>query len=365
MNFSIDIILRILLVIFSIMADAPPTLKQLQSRRVAVKGWVTRCVAKLDSLLKLTDDNLNVTHLNDAMDQFDKMLAKLDDIQSDVEFSIEDDDALLEDVNHAADFREGARNYRVEAAERLRQLSAAPGSSIASGAESASSTSTSEVKLPKISLPSFSGDVLQWESFWDVFSATVHESDISSVTKFSYLKSSLTGEAAQAIQGLALTAANYDTAVDILKERYGRKERLIFTHINQLLSIVVPSKCTLSSLKTLNDTLKGHTRALENLGINSEQYGVILTPLVLSRLPLEIRLEWSRDAEGKESDLTNLMDFLKKEIVRRERSQAMKDSLSASNSSAPVDEKRNKPPTASALQASSHTRAKPSSSCGF
>ena len=328
-----------------------PTHKQLLARRTAVKGWVTRCNQKLTDVLAEAD--INVTKLNDAMEQFDTMLAKLDYAQTEVECSIEVEEDLLADVNEAADYRESVREIRVLASEQLRLLC----SPAAPAASSSSHSLSPEVKLPKINIPSFGGDILQWESFWDIFSATVHDTDISIVTKFSYLKSSLEGEAAQAIQGLSLTVGNYETAVHILKERYGRKERLIFTHINSLLSITVPSKCALSSLKTLNDTLKGHTRSLENLGINSAQYGVILTPLVLSRLPQDIRLEWSREAEGKESDLTFLLDFLKKEIVRRERSQVMKDSLSQPTGP-PAEEKRNKLPTASALQASSSPRPK-------
>ena len=40
-------------------------------------------------------------------------------------------------------------------------------------------------------------------------------------------------------------------------------------------------------------------------------------------MPEEIRLEWSRESEGKEADLDHLMEFLEKEIHRRERSQSL------------------------------------------
>ena len=54
-------------------------------------------------------------------------------------------------------------------------------------------------------------------------------------------------------------------------------------------------------------------------------YGVILTPLILSRLPQDVRLEWAREGQGRESDLDWPLTFLASEINRRERSQSIRD----------------------------------------
>ena len=43
--------------------------------------------------------------------------------------------------------------------------------------------------------------------------------------------------------------------------------------------------------------------SLETLQVSGEQYGVILTPLILSRLSQDIHLEWAEEGEGHESDL--------------------------------------------------------------
>ena len=57
------------------------------------------------------------------------------------------------------------------------------------------------------------------------------------------------------------------------------------------------------------------------IGVGGDTYGVVLTPLLLHRLPHDIRLEWARVGEGKEGDLSILLDFIYAEIRRRERSQ--------------------------------------------
>ena len=119
----------------------------------------------------------------------------------------------------------------------------------------------------------------------------------------------LKGEALSAINGLALTDANYETARSILQQRFGRKERIVFAHIQQLLNLSCPGHST-ADLWSLYDKLQTHIRSLDALGVSGDTYGVILTPLVLHKLPENIRLEWAREGEGKESNLVGGSPFI-------------------------------------------------------
>ena len=67
---------------------------------------------------------------------------------------------------------------------------------------------------------------------------------------------------------------HYTIACDILKTRYGRKERMIFHHIQDLLNLSVSSsgpgsnsKSAISILWKLQDMLLTHIRILEALGV--------------------------------------------------------------------------------------------------
>ena len=331
--------------------------EELSRSRAACRGWVTRECKNLATTLE--DPELNVVKLSAAMDEFDKRLTNLDDVQSRYELSLENEDAILNDITTAADFRDSARKVRTLATEKFKELS---GDSDNKSAAHVSSFSMTDVKLPKLNLPVFNGDVLQWQSFWDQFVAAVDSTDFPDVSKFSYLRASLEGEPKAAIQGLSLTSAHYASACKILKDRFGRKETIIFTHIQKLLNLSVPSKCSVSALWKLNDDLQAHTRSLATLGIDGDKYGVILTPLILSRVPQELRLEWSRDGKGHESDLKFLLSFLEKEIQRRERSKMFQESLGPSFKYS-VEERRPRVATASALQATS--TVKPSKTCCF
>ncbi|MCP4269324.1 MAG: DUF1759 domain-containing protein [Candidatus Brocadiaceae bacterium] len=173
-------------------------------------------------------------------------------------------------------------------------------------------------RLPKVHIQPFDGNVLDWPTFWDKFTALIDTSSISNVEKFMYLSSYLKGEAANVVLGLSTTAANYDVAKSLLCNRFGRKEKIVAVHIQSLLNL---QNEKIDNLWTLHDKLQIHIRSLHNLGIEGGDYGVILTQIVLKSLPPYITLEWARNSEGKETDIKYLLTFLCDEIQRRERSQ--------------------------------------------
>ena len=102
----------------------------------------------------------------------------------------------------------------------------------------AATPTTARVKLPKISLPHFRGNLMRWSAFWDSFNSAIHINDrLSEIDKFNYLRSLLEGAAYDAIAGLALSAANYGEAVEILKKRFGNRQLIISKHMESLLSV--------------------------------------------------------------------------------------------------------------------------------
>jgi len=47
-------------------------------------------------------------------------------------------------------------------------------------------------RLPKLTLPTFPGDSLTWQTFWDSFYGAIHgNSNLSGIQKFNYLKPQL------------------------------------------------------------------------------------------------------------------------------------------------------------------------------
>ena len=116
---------------------------------------------------------------------------------------------------------------------------------------------STHVKLPKLSLKKFDGDLTKWTTFWDTFESAIHHNPaLSSIDKFSYLISLLESAAAEAISGLTLTSANYEEAVVILKRRFGNKQMIVNRHMDLLLSLeAVTSQHNLKGLRKLIDVV--------------------------------------------------------------------------------------------------------------
>ena len=124
------------------------------------------------------------------------------------------------------------------------------------------STAQYVTRLPKLRVPKYSSDPLNWQSFWDCFESAIHlNSNLSGVQKLSYLRAQLEGDAARVIIGLSLTNSNYVHSVDLLKDRYGKPDKLIKAHTQALLDTWKPVN-KLASLLAFHDTIEGHVRHL-------------------------------------------------------------------------------------------------------
>ena len=99
-------------------------------------------------------------------------------------------------------------------------------------------SSSSKVKLPKISLPRFDGDPVMWTTFWDSYQSTIHSNTgISDIDKFNYLRSLLDHAALDAIAGLTVSTTNYQQVVEILTKRFGNKHVIISKHMDALMTL--------------------------------------------------------------------------------------------------------------------------------
>ena len=158
---------------------------------------------------------------------------------------------------------------------------------------------TSSVRLPKLEIPSFSGDKLKWTEFWDAFEASIHKNtNISDIEKLNYLMSKLAGEAKQSVSGIHLSNENYVIVVDLLKERYGDQQTVVNSHYIELINLKsVPN--TSKGLRSLYDKIEKHLRSLEALDQDINQD--VFIAMITSKIPREvlIQLEIQKGARTK------------------------------------------------------------------
>ena len=169
-------------------------------------------------------------------------------------------------------------------------------------------------RLPKLTLPMFSGDPLTWQTFWDSFYVSIHVNrSLSGIQKFTYLKAQLEGDAARAIAGLPLTDANYAHSIALLEERYAQPHKLVNAHMKALLEMPSPTN-SLASLRIFYDSVESHIQGLSSLGKSEHSYGDILVPVLLGKLSPDIRRNLAREHSNSQWILADLMTALLKEI---------------------------------------------------
>ena len=169
-------------------------------------------------------------------------------------------------------------------------------------------------RLPKLTLPIFSGDPLSCQTFWDSFSAAVDTSTtLGTIQKLSYLRVQLQGDAARTIAGLPLTNTNYTHSVSLLKERFGQPNKIQNAHMQALLELPSPTN-ELSSLRLFYDSVETHIRGLLSLRVSKESYGALLLPIILAKLSVPTRKNLAREHSNLDWSIDDLQAAILKEI---------------------------------------------------
>ena len=78
-------------------------------------------------------------------------------------------------------------------------------------------------------------------------------------------------------------------------------------------------------LRNLYDRVERHIRSLLTAGIPQENYGPLLIPIVLEKLPDDIKLEVSRKSGTKRWKTDEFLEILEERIVARESCSFMKN----------------------------------------
>ncbi|XP_047999655.1 uncharacterized protein LOC125236773 [Leguminivora glycinivorella] len=100
-------------------------------------------------------------------------------------------------------------DYKCELKNVLSKLKAIP-SNASPMLPNTSTSKSSHVKLPKITIPTFSGKYEEWTGFRDLFISLIHKNkDIDDIQKLHYLKAHLAGEAEQLLRHIPISSESY------------------------------------------------------------------------------------------------------------------------------------------------------------
>ncbi|GFS72039.1 DUF1758 domain-containing protein [Trichonephila clavipes] len=119
------------------------------------------------------------------------------------------------------------------------------------------SARSAEVKLPKLSLPIFSGVTEEWLAFSDLFEAAVsNNNDLTGAQKLQYLKGNLKSDALKIVNSLSITNDNFEIAWKLLKDRYFNKREIMSFLIKKFINITPLSGESSTQILNLIDSTK-------------------------------------------------------------------------------------------------------------
>ena len=179
-------------------------------------------------------------------------------------------------------------------------------------ASSVTSTPSSDgkgVKLPKLDVPKFDGEILNWRSFWEQFCISVHDrTNLSDAEKLVYLQQSLKGGSAKStIEGLSRSGDNYAEAVGCLQSRYDRPRLIHKAHVRMILDTPSLKEGSGKELRRLHDTVQQHLRALK--AMEHEAPGPFITSTLELKLDQNTLFEWHKHS-GESTTVPHYNDLL-------------------------------------------------------
>ena len=165
------------------------------------------------------------------------------------------------------------------------------------------------VRLPKLDVPTFDGDILNWMTFWEQFSIAIHDrTHLSDAEKLAYLRHSLKdGSAKNTIEGLSRSGDHYSEAVECLRDRYNRPKLIHQAHVKKIVEIQPLKEGSGRELRRLHDVAQQHLRALKTMG--HEPDGTFITSLLQLKLDQTTLFEWQRH-DQKSTDVSHYNDLL-------------------------------------------------------
>lgn len=172
--------------------------------------------------------------------------------------------------------------------------------------------SNNHLRLHRINLPTFSGDLEDWIAFRNMFLSTIDGNTLlPAAQKMQYLMGALEGEARDIIGSLDLSEEGYVEAWTLLKDRYDDTKLIMQKHIKALFELPILTKQDPVELRQLLDGSLRHLRALKTLKRPTDQWDNLIIHMISSRLDRKTNEAWEITTKAnKTPTFIELTEFL-------------------------------------------------------
>ncbi|XP_054708495.1 uncharacterized protein LOC129218282 [Uloborus diversus] len=194
-------------------------LTRVKAKRSIVRRAVTNYVKKIEGNLK--EQDVNFEEICENLELLKQKEAELKDIDYKVEALIENLEELDSELESVFAYNEKVILIKFRAEKKLNEQKKQELNVSSLNSADKTNYGSETIKLPKLSLPNFSGNIIDWLTFKDLFNATVTKNEsLSDAQKLQYLKTSLKGDAAKIVNSIPISDSNFKIAYNLLDERY-------------------------------------------------------------------------------------------------------------------------------------------------
>ncbi|NEV48973.1 DUF1759 domain-containing protein, partial [Wolbachia pipientis] len=310
---------------FTMSAEA---FKALKAKRTAIKAQCTRTRNAINNIDPLSVD---IAYLKQRKEKFDAYWNQFNELHMQIvellELSSDLENVENLKIDQEVDCAAFEESYFITAAKIDAMIASSCASASVSNMQNSPLESNvsgqaplvqgyvrdiSQVHLPKIAIPKFSGNYEDWYPFYNTFESMIHlNMKLTNIQRFHYLISSLEGDAAHVIKSIQITSDNYCQALELLKQRFDDKSVISQEHIKSLFNLsVVPKKDHVSLRKLIDDVLR-HLRSLKGLDRPTEHWDDLIIYLIITKLDSSIISDWKDHIPADEMPtLKHLTDFL-------------------------------------------------------
>ena len=264
------------------MATETPEIIRAKKGRKGHRALVTRQIKQLEELLLLEQPNTSdITVLNNSLLELKTKLEGFDEV---IQYAL-DEDAYLKDLEECAD-RKRTIDKAVLEAQKFLNVKSESNRSHSPTHSCCSNQLNSGYKLPQLKLPNFEGNILEFRSFWEQFTAAVDGRDLSDIIKLQLLLGCLRGSIRKSVSGYKIEGRSYQLVVNYLKDLFDNPPKIVESLILRLLKLQSPSY-TYSSLHSFKSELQFLTQSLKSEGIvnDCKSCSVILGTILTQKLP--------------------------------------------------------------------------------
>lgn len=253
----------------------------LNRQRGYIKAQITRMNAYLSEEAKEADE----IKLTSKLDIMTKLESKSDELKVEY-YRLLKDEELVEHEKEFSEIDDSIQDIKVSLKRLLNTLTTVKkNDNIVTHTNDV--VKQTNVKLPEIPLPRFSGLYTEWLFFKSQFKTLINDNnELTDQQKLYYLQSALTGNAKQ-IESLE---DSYQSLWKALIERFENKRLIVNGHIQELLNFNRLKSESSKELQALIDCLLKNLRALNQLELKQNKFSeLMLINIIVPKLDPETR----------------------------------------------------------------------------